>query len=123
MSDINEAAGIWLAYNEAAAADDFERMAQLVAPGLAVTDNGVPALGSAADDEVAMRQLRHDYPDYRREVVEVIPAGERATVRWRMTGSPRDPSAAPMDISGCSIVRVEGGVITEAHLYSPAPLA
>ncbi|WP_255953845.1 nuclear transport factor 2 family protein [Streptomyces odontomachi] len=108
----------WLAYNAAENARDLAAMAALVAAELRATVNGRPAVSSAEDDAAAMDRLLCTYPDYRREVVEVIDAGERGTVRWRMTGRPAPGSGvAPLDVAGCSVLTARGGRIVEAHLY------
>ncbi|MFE4777786.1 nuclear transport factor 2 family protein [Streptomyces sp. NPDC056713] len=121
MSDAPDgrtACHIWLAYNDAENARDFAAMTALIAPDLQATVNGRAAVSSAEDDAAAMDRLFHAYPDYRREVMEVIDAGERATARWRMTGTPASgPGAAVLDIAGCSVLKARDGRITEAHLY------
>ncbi len=108
---------VWLAYNAAENDRDFTMMSALVAADLRVTVNGRLAVSSAQDDERAMSQLIACYPDYRRAVDEVIEFPGRAVVRWRMRGTPADDVGRAMDISGCSIVAVENGVMTEAFLY------
>ncbi|CCH77469.1 hypothetical protein BN12_20012 [Nostocoides japonicum T1-X7] len=112
-----DARAVWLAYNEAENSSDYPAMMALIAPDLAVTVNGRPAVSSAEDDERAMRALKQAYPDYRRDVEEVIGAGDRAVARWRMIGSPASPDLAPLDVPGCSVVRTVGEVMVEAYLY------
>jgi ketosteroid isomerase-like protein len=112
-----DAAGVWLAYNVAENAADFAAMGSLVAADLDVTVNGRPAVSSAEDDERAMRELIAVYPDYRREVEEVLGAGNRAVARWRMVGTPASAELPPLDVPGCSVITVEDGRITRAHLY------
>lgn len=106
---------VWQAYNDAENARDFQTMAQLVARDLVVTVNGEPAVSSAEDDDRAMRHLTGAYPDYRRDLIEVLRSGDRAVARWRMLGTP--VNGPHLDVPGCSIVTVEEGRITEAHLY------
>jgi ketosteroid isomerase-like protein len=113
----SDAAAVWLAYNAAENAADFAAMGSLVAADLDVTVNGRPAVASAEDDERAMRQLMVAYPDYRREVDEVLGSGDRAVARWRMVGTPASADLPRLDVSGCSVVRVEDGRIAKAHLY------
>jgi predicted ester cyclase len=115
-----DAAELWLAYNDAENRSDFEAMAQLVAPDLAVTVNGRPSLGSAEDDERVMRLTLDRYPDYHREVEEMIGAGARAVARWRMLGTPTSTVVPLLEVHGCSVIRAEHGVMTEAHLYYDA---
>jgi len=115
-----DARDLWLAYNEAENRSDFGEMARLVADDLAVTVNGKPSLGSAEDDERVMRLTLERYPDYHREVDEVIGAGARAVARWRMLGTPVSPAFPPLEVHGCSVISAEGDVMTEAHLYYDA---
>jgi ketosteroid isomerase-like protein len=110
-------AAVWLAYNEAENRRDHAAMGALIATDLSVTVNGRPAVASAEDDLRAMRTLVETYPDYRREVEEVIDVGNRAAARWRMLGTPVAEGVQPLEVPGCSIVTVEDGVITAAHLY------
>ena len=112
-----DAAGVWLAYNVAENAADFAAMGSLVASDLDVTVNGRPAVSSAEDDERAMRELMAFYPDYSREVDEVLGTGDRAVARWRMVGTPASAELPPLDVPGCSVITVEDGRITRAHLY------
>ena len=36
-----------------------------------------------------MAALFEAYPDYHREIIEIIGEGDRAAARWRMVGHPR----------------------------------
>jgi hypothetical protein len=112
-----DAGAIWIAYNDAGNAADFEAMARFVSPELAVVANGEAAFGSAEDDLRAMNHLLGVFPDYRREVEEVITTDDRATIRWRMRGTPLRSGVPALDLAGCSVIRVSGGRITEAYLY------
>lgn len=111
------AGDIWMRYNDACNAADFATLESLVAPTLAVAINGSAGLGSSDDDVRAIREMFEKYPDYRREVEEVLALDDRATIRWRMHGTPAHPNTPPLHIAGCSIVRVQDGIITEAYLY------
>ncbi|PKV95389.1 SnoaL-like protein [Amycolatopsis echigonensis] len=112
-----DADAIWLAYNSAENVGDFETMGALVAADLDVAVNGQPAVGSAQDDSDAMRELRAVYPDYRRQVDETLAVGDRAVVRWRMSGTSSRPGVPDLDVAGCSIVTVTNGVLSSAYLY------
>lgn len=109
------AAEIWLAYNEAENAHDLARTSALVAPNLNVSVNGSAAVSSAADDEAAMSALLGLFPDYRREVDEVLDLGRRAVIRWRMVGNAED--GRRLNVAGCSIIATADEVITDAQLY------
>jgi hypothetical protein len=68
-----------------------------------------------------MSALFEAYPDYQREIIEVIEQGSRAAARWRMVGHPRDDLAAQLpviDVRGCSYVVVADGRMTEAYVWS-----
>jgi SnoaL-like domain len=123
MTTRHESAGqVWLAYNAAENARDFDSMMSLVAPHLSVVINGAPALSSAADDERAMHMIIETYPDYRREVETVveIDGGRQAVALWRMRGTSPFATAPDLDVAGCSVVQADAGVLTHAQLYYQA---
>lgn len=116
MTSVEE---VYRAYNEAENSHDLRRTRALVSEELAVTVNGVPSLGSAADDERATAVLLQAYPDYRRELVEVLGVGGRGFARWRMRGTPAagQEELGELDVHGCSVVTVADGRIVAADLY------
>jgi hypothetical protein len=125
MTDYHVTAGkVWLAYNAAENSRDIPAMLSLVATYLSVTVNGHPAVSSASDDERAMRVIFETYPDYRREVVEVleIDGGKSAVALWRMRGTSPFATAPELDVAGCSVVRAHAGVLTHAQLFYQAPV-
>jgi hypothetical protein len=69
------------------------------------------------EDQRAMLELFRTYPDYHREIEEIVVAGDRATIRWRMRGTAGIDGIKPLDVSGCSVVNVRGGQLTHAFLY------
>lgn len=111
---------VYLAYNEAENAHDLERTGRLVAEDLVVEINGQPAISSADDDARANADLIRCYPDYRREVLEIVADDHRGAIRWRMCGTAA-PSVAdrlgPLDLHGCSFIEVAEGRIARARLY------
>lgn len=110
---------VYLAYNEAENAHDLTATAALVSHDLKVTINGVQQLASGADDEEANAALFAAYPDYRREVLDIIDNGERGAIRWRMLGTAApDTNLPPLDLHGCSIVAIRDGRLAEAFLYT-----
>lgn len=120
MGIIEEPAAVYSAYNDAENAKDFSTMATLLSPDLRVEVNGLVAVSSADEDQLAMLELFRTYPDYRREIEEIVVAGDRATVRWRMRGTTGIDGIKPLDVSGCSVVSVRGGQLTRAFLYCDA---
>lgn len=109
---------MYRAYNEAENRHDVEATGRLVGPDLTVSINGVNRLSSGADDDRANAELFDAYPDYRREIVDIVASGDRGAVRWRMLGSAVDGSGlADLNVHGCSVVTVADGRLVEAHLY------
>lgn len=114
---------IYRAYIEAETARDEEAMTALLAPDIEIELNGAPALGSADEDAAAMAALFAAYPDYHRELVEVVEEGSTAAARWRMVGHPQpelEERLPRIDIRGCSVVHVENGRMTAAFVWSPS---
>ncbi len=118
-----DAAEVYLAYVDAESRRDEDAMAAALAPDVVIELNGRAALSSAEEDAAAMAALFEAYPDYRREIIEVIGEGSRAAVRWRMFGSPRADLAGrlpALEVRGCTFVRVKDGRMIEAYVWSPA---
>ena len=116
-------AWVYRAYVEAETDRDEAAMHALLAPDIAIELNGAPALGSADEDAAAMAALFAAYPDYHRELIEVIEEGSTAAARWRMVGHPRPELADRLpliDIRGCSIVTVVDGRMAAAYVWSPS---
>ena len=118
-----DAAAVYRAYVDAETRRDEAAMSAALAADVAIELNGKSALASADEDTAAMAALFEAYPDYHREIIEIIGEGSRAAARWRMLGHPRPELAGRLpliDIRGCSVVVVEGGRMTEAYVWSPA---
>jgi predicted ester cyclase len=114
---------VYRAYVEAETRRDEAAMSAVLAPDITVELNGQAALGSAVEDAAAMAALLAAYPDYHREIIDVIEEGDRAAARWRMVGHPRSELTdlvPTIDIRGVSVVTVEGGRMTEAFVWSPS---
>lgn len=111
---------IYRRYNIAENQHDSIGTTKLVATDLYVEVNGVVQVASAADDADAMDELYACYPDHRREILEIIESGDRATVLWRMVGNPTDVLAdllEPLDVRGVSVVTGNGHVLTRASVF------
>ena len=92
----------------------------MIATDLYVEVNGMAQVASAVDDAEAMDELYKSYSDYQREILEIIDAGDRATVLWRMKGTPVDALIGvlePLDVRGISVVTGNGRVLTRASLF------
>jgi predicted ester cyclase len=118
-----DAAAVYRAYVDAETRRDEAAMSAALAPDVAIELNGVAALASADEDAEAMAALFAAYPDYHREIIEIVAQGSRAAARWRMVGHPRADLAERLpvlDIRGCSVVAVVDGRMTEAYVWSPS---
>ena len=114
------AAEIYRRYNVAENKHDSTSTSSLIATDLYVEVNGVAQVASAVDDAESMDQLYKSYSEYRREILEIIEAGDRATVLWRMKGTPVDALVGvlePLDVRGISVVTGNGRVLTRASLF------
>lgn len=115
----HDVAEIYRAYNAAENAHDIRATAALVTADLSVSINGIAQLSSGAQDNAANAALFAAYPDYHREVVEIIPSGNRGTVRWVMRGTSAPGSDLPdLELPGCSVVTIRDGRLASAHLYA-----
>ena len=111
---------IYRRYNEAENRKDSEGTGRYVAHDLYVEINGVAEVASAEADAIAMNELYSCYPDYRREIVEMIEAGDRVTVMWSMRGTPAPAVSSELgelDVRGVSVVTANGKVMTRASLF------
>jgi predicted ester cyclase len=120
---MTNAADVYRAYIDAETRRDDAAMKAVMAPDIRIELNGVAALASADEDIAAMAVLFDAYPDYHRDIIEIIGEGSRASARWRMVGHPRpglDERLPVIDVRGCSVVVVEDGRMTEAYVWSPA---
>lgn len=114
---------VYRSYVEAETRRDDAGMSEALAPDIVIELNGAPALASADEDAAAMAALFEAYPDYRREIIEIIGVGDRAAARWRMVGHPRPELVERLpviDIRGVSVVAVVDGRMTRAYVWSPS---
>ena len=114
-------ADIYRAYIEAETRRDAEGMRALLGKDIAIEIDGAPALAGVDEDAAAIAALFEAYPDYHREIIEIIEQGSRACARWRMVGHPRPELAdrlPAIEFKGVSVVGVEDGRMTEAYVWS-----
>lgn len=111
---------IYKDYNAAENKHDLPGTTALLATDLFVRVNGKVQVSSSEEDERAMAILYDCYPDYRREIVAILDAGNQAAIQWKMMGTPstRFPGLEPLEVSGVSIVTSNGNVLTRAELYA-----
>lgn len=111
---------IYKDYNAAENRHDLEGTTALLAMDLFVRVNGKVQVSSSDEDERAMAILYECYPDYRREIISILDAGDKAAIQWKMLGSPNSsfPDLEPLEVSGVSLVTANGSVLTHAELYA-----
>ena len=112
-------ADIYRAYIAAENAGDRPGMEEWLSADLTVEVNGVATLADRAADAAATAALLAHYPDYYREVHEVLVDGDRLAARWTMRGTPPPGAAWPqLELHGCTVATVCGGRIVAASLYA-----
>lgn len=112
------AAEVYRAYNEAENRHDWDATTALLAADVDVVVNGTPEVASAEDDRRAMAELVTVFPDYRREVLEIVGEGDRAAVRWVMRATTSPSAGVALRVEGASFIAVRDGRITRAVLVS-----
>jgi hypothetical protein len=117
QQDSDDPREIYLRYNRAENDRDLDVLEELIDESLSVRVNGRPSLSSLEDDRRALASLYATYPDYRRELVELLAFEDRVVAQWRMWGTSEGPGVALLDVAGCSIVKVRDGRLAEADLY------
>ena len=112
-----DATEVYRAYNRAENDHDWDATTALLAPDIHVMVNGASEVSSPEDDRRAMKQLVALFPDYRREVLSIVPNGDEAAIRWKMTGSSVDDSSVALMAEGASFIVVRDGRIRQAFLF------
>ena len=112
-----DATEVYRAYNRAENDHDWDATTALLAPDIHVMVNGASEVSSPEDDRRAMKQLVALFPDYRREVLSIVPNGDEAAIRWKMTGSSVDDPSVALMAEGASFIVVRDGRIRQAFLF------
>lgn len=115
------AAQIYRDYNDAENRHDLAGTTSLVAVDLKVEVNGIRQVSSGTDDERAMAILYAHYPDYRRVIKHIVEGIDEAAIVWEMRGTPTLLAGVlglPLLVSGVSVVKSDGKVLTEASLFA-----
>lgn len=112
-----KAEDVYRRYNEAENIYDWDSTSKLLATDIEVAVNGVRVVSSSEEDTQAMKTLVLMFPDYRREIIQIISNEEYASVRWRMTGTSLINSSGNLNVEGVSIIRTDQETIVEAFLY------
>ncbi|HET9476157.1 MAG TPA: ester cyclase [Dehalococcoidia bacterium] len=81
-----------------------------------------PVVGREADRQINEALFRA-FPDYHREIEQLIASGDYVVMRWRMTGTHRGEWNAvpatnrPIDVHGCTVFEIRDGKEAHAWLY------
>jgi predicted ester cyclase len=112
------AEGIYRRYNEAENLHDWDTTSKLLSPEIQVAVNGLLAVSSPEEDSHAMKTLVTMFPDYRREIVQIICNEDRASIRWQMTGTSSLNPVGNLSVEGVSLIRTFQETIVEAFLFA-----
>ncbi len=113
-----DAAEVYRAYNQAENNHDWDATTALLSSDIHVMVNGASEVSGPEDDRRAMERLVALFPDYRREVLSIVPNGDEAAIRWKMTGSSADDPSVGLNVEGASFIVVSGGRIRQAFLFA-----
>jgi predicted ester cyclase len=113
------------AYFDAVSRRDLDAMAAVWEPGSLDVLHGVAELRVPEDLRGWFGNLFAAFPDWRFEVLDVLPSGEKAAVRWHATGtfdgSARFqglvPNGKSIDVEGCDVLTVRGGRVVRNDAY------
>lgn len=113
------------AYFAAVAARDIEAMAACWQPGTRDVIHGTADMLVPEDLRTWFGNLFASFPDFSFEVLDVLPADEKAAVHWRATGTfsggarfeGLEPNGARVDVQGCDVLTVRDGKVVHNDAY------
>ncbi len=120
-----DAETIGRAYFDAVAAKDLDAMTALWEPGTIDEIHGLASMRAPDGIREWFSNTFRAVPDFEMEVLDVLPAGEKVAVRWRMTGTFSGEArfegaiatGASLDITGCDVLTVRDGKIVHNDSY------
>jgi predicted ester cyclase len=121
----SDAAAVARAYFDAVAARDPEGMASYWEPGGIDELHGLASLRAPEEVVAWFASTFRAVPDFRMEVLELVAEGEKAVVRWQMTGTFSGDArfegaiatGGRIDITGCDMLSVRDGKILRNDAY------
>lgn len=124
-SDATDTATVARSYFEAVGRRDLDAMAAFYKPGGTGEIYGLVELVVPDSYRAWFGNLFQAFPDFRLEIIEVVPAGEKAAVRWRADGTfdgtarfeGLDPNGARVEIQGCDVLTIRDGLIQRNDAY------
>jgi steroid delta-isomerase-like uncharacterized protein len=113
------------AYFEAIAERDVDAMMELWEPGAHGYLYGITSLRAPEGYKEWFGNLFRAFPDYAIEVLDMVAYGDKASVRWRATGTfagparfeGLDPNGARVDYEGLDLLTIRDGLIRENRAY------
>jgi steroid delta-isomerase-like uncharacterized protein len=121
----SEVAAVARRYFETVGDRDVEAMMSFWEPGGIGHIHGIAELRAPEGYRQWFGGLFAAFPDYRFEIVSIVADEERATVRWRNTGSFTGtgvfegmlPNGKRVDIEGCDVLEIRDGKIVDLNAY------
>ena len=123
--DATDTASVARGYFEAVGRRDLDAMTAFYKPGGTGEIYGLVELEVPHSYRAWFGNLFQAFPDFKLEIIEVVPAGEKAAVRWRATGvfdgtarfEGLDPNGARVEIQGCDVLTIRDGLIQRNDAY------
>jgi predicted ester cyclase len=122
-----ETAEIARSYFEAVARQDLDAMEAHYKPGPIGRIHGMVELvtGPGGNYRDFFSNTFTAFPDFKFEILDVIAEGDKAAVRYRLTGTfdgtasfqGLEPNGASVSVEGCDVVTVEEGLLVDNQAY------
>jgi predicted ester cyclase len=122
-----ETAEVARSYFEAVGRHDLDAMEAHYRPGPIGRIRGMVELvtGPGGNYRAWFSNVFAAFPDFTFEILDLIAEGDKAAVRYRLTGTFNgtarfqglDPNGASVDVEGCDVVTVEDGLLVDNQAY------
>jgi steroid delta-isomerase-like uncharacterized protein len=112
-------------YFEALERHDLDAMETSYRPGPVGRIQGMVELEVGGNYREWFGNVFEAFPDFKLEILDLIAEGDKAAVRYRLTGTFNgtarfqglEPNGASVDVEGCDVVTVEDGRLIDNQAY------
>lgn len=120
-----DAGAVARAYFEAIGRRELDAMVDFWEPGGTGEIHGLVALTAPHGYRAWFGNLFAAFPDFHFEILDVVAQGERAAVRWQVSGTfngdtrfeGMDPTGARIELTGCDVLTIRKGKIQRNDAY------